>query len=193
MVGWHHQLNGHEFEQAPGVGDGQRSLACCSPCGRKESDTTEQLSWTELCLSLHWEERLFEDIVRRQFSAVQKESSHQEPISQHLDLELAAPRTVRNKFLFLSHPVYAVLSWQPELLHDAPEFHAVWFFPEAEPKFRAWRTELWVGGRSCKYHSHPTILQNSFCRVNLGPSSHICIDKVTWIAYSPNFGGEKSL
>ena len=41
MVGWHHQLNGHEFEQVPGVGDGQRSLACYSPWGRKESDTTE--------------------------------------------------------------------------------------------------------------------------------------------------------
>ena len=44
MVGWHHQLNGHEFEQALGVGDGQGSLACCSPWGRKESDTTEQLN-----------------------------------------------------------------------------------------------------------------------------------------------------
>ena len=46
MVGWHHWLNGREFEQAPGVGDGQGSLACCSPWGRKESDTTEQLNWT---------------------------------------------------------------------------------------------------------------------------------------------------
>ena len=44
MVGWHHQLNGHEFEQALGVGDGQGSLACCSPRGHKESDTTEQLN-----------------------------------------------------------------------------------------------------------------------------------------------------
>ena len=41
MVGWHHPLNGHAFEQAPGVGDGQGGLACCSPWGRKESDTTE--------------------------------------------------------------------------------------------------------------------------------------------------------
>ena len=43
MVGWHHQLNGHEFEQAPGDGEGQGSLACCSPWGHKESDTAEQL------------------------------------------------------------------------------------------------------------------------------------------------------
>ena len=44
MVGWHQQLNGHEFEQAPGVADGQGSLVCCSPWGRKESDTTERLN-----------------------------------------------------------------------------------------------------------------------------------------------------
>ena len=42
MVGWHHRLNGHEFAQAPGVGDGQGSQACCSPWSRKESDMTEQ-------------------------------------------------------------------------------------------------------------------------------------------------------
>ena len=41
MVGWHHQLSGHEFEQALGGGDGQGSLECCSPWGHKESDTTE--------------------------------------------------------------------------------------------------------------------------------------------------------
>ena len=44
MVGWHHQLNGHEFEQTPGDGGGQGSLACCSPWGPKESDTTELLN-----------------------------------------------------------------------------------------------------------------------------------------------------
>ena len=44
MVGWHHLLDEHEFEQALGVGDGQGSLACCSPWGRKELDTTERLN-----------------------------------------------------------------------------------------------------------------------------------------------------
>ena len=44
MVGWHHQLAGHEFEQAPGVGDGQGSPAHCSPWGRKELDMTEPLN-----------------------------------------------------------------------------------------------------------------------------------------------------
>ena len=47
-VGWHHQLNGHEFEQAPGVGNGQESLECCSPRGHEELDMTEQLNLTEL-------------------------------------------------------------------------------------------------------------------------------------------------
>ena len=44
MVGWHHQLDGHEFEQAPGVGDGQGSLACYSTLGHKQSDMTEGLN-----------------------------------------------------------------------------------------------------------------------------------------------------
>ena len=47
MVGRHHQLDGHEFEQAPGVGDGLGSLVCYSPYGGKELDTTEWLNWTE--------------------------------------------------------------------------------------------------------------------------------------------------
>ena len=44
MVEWHHRLNGREFEQAPENAEGQGSLVCCSPCGCKESDTTEQLN-----------------------------------------------------------------------------------------------------------------------------------------------------
>ena len=44
LIGWHHGLNGHEFEQAPGVGNRQGSLGCCGPWGHKESDTTEQLN-----------------------------------------------------------------------------------------------------------------------------------------------------
>ena len=47
MVGRHHWPDGHEFEQALGVGDGQGGLACCSPWGCKESDTTERLNWIE--------------------------------------------------------------------------------------------------------------------------------------------------
>ena len=47
VVGWHHWLDGHEFEWTPGVGDGQGGLACCSSWLRKESNTTERLNWTE--------------------------------------------------------------------------------------------------------------------------------------------------
>ena len=54
MVGWHHQLNGYEFEQALRLGYRQESLACCSPWGCKESNTTEWLNWAEL---LHWYKR----------------------------------------------------------------------------------------------------------------------------------------
>ena len=52
MAGWHHRLNGHEFEWTLGVGDGQGGLVCCSPWGCKESDTTEQLNWTQLINTL---------------------------------------------------------------------------------------------------------------------------------------------
>jgi len=51
MVGWHHQLNGHESESTPGVGDGQGGLGCCSPWDRKELDTTEQLNSTPIRLN----------------------------------------------------------------------------------------------------------------------------------------------
>ena len=48
MAGWHHRLDGHEFGWTLGVGNGQDGLACCGSWGRKKSDTTEQLNWTEL-------------------------------------------------------------------------------------------------------------------------------------------------
>ena len=52
MVGWHHWLNGHGFGWTPGVGDGQGGLVCCSSWGRKESDMTEQLNWTEVYIAV---------------------------------------------------------------------------------------------------------------------------------------------
>ena len=58
-----HCFDGHEFEHALGDGDGQGSLACCSPCGHKESDTTERLNWTDynehiMWLKVHWKSNL---------------------------------------------------------------------------------------------------------------------------------------
>ena len=52
MVGWHHRLDGHEFEHVPGVGDGQGSLACCSPWSHKELETAEQMNRSEYFLLL---------------------------------------------------------------------------------------------------------------------------------------------
>ena len=54
IIGWHHRLNGHEFDQAPGVGDGQGSLACCSPWGHKESDMTEKLTLSLFTSFVKW-------------------------------------------------------------------------------------------------------------------------------------------
>ena len=61
MAGWHHWLDGHEFDQAPGVGAGQGGLACCDSWGRKESDMTERLIWSDWlfwcpigCLHIRW-------------------------------------------------------------------------------------------------------------------------------------------
>ena len=70
MVGWHHQLYGHEFESAPWVGHGQGSLACCSPWGHKESDMTEQLNWIELKYVVRRERKrqIIERIKESEFS-----------------------------------------------------------------------------------------------------------------------------
>ena len=53
MAGWHHWLDGREFEWTPGVGDGHGGLACCSSWGRKEPDMIERLSWTELSFDIN--------------------------------------------------------------------------------------------------------------------------------------------
>ena len=62
MAGWHHGLDGRESEWTPGAGDGQGGLACCDSWGCKESDTSEQLNWTELnwTLTITWNDSLFE-------------------------------------------------------------------------------------------------------------------------------------
>ena len=57
MVGWYHRLDGREFEQAPGDGDGQGSLECCRPRGHKESDRTEQLNNNQE--ESHYQQQLF--------------------------------------------------------------------------------------------------------------------------------------
>ena len=73
MAGWHHQLDGHEFEWTLGLGDGQGGLACCNSWSSKESDMTEQLNWTELFLpflkkALQGKKDYFKDLAKRLLS-----------------------------------------------------------------------------------------------------------------------------
>ena len=65
MAGWHHQLDGREFEWTAGDGDGQGGLECCDSWGHKESDTTERLNWTELMLG---ERNQIQNIIYRMMS-----------------------------------------------------------------------------------------------------------------------------
>ena len=81
MVGWHHQLNGHEFGQVPGVGDGQGSLACCSPWGHKESDTTEQLSTQHTAWCSEPKSRSVELLTRVQLFVTPRTIACQAPLS----------------------------------------------------------------------------------------------------------------
>ena len=68
MAGWHHRLDGHEFQWTPGIGDGQGGLACCNSWGRKESDmTATELSWTET----YWVYTQFDRILRREIKVKQ--------------------------------------------------------------------------------------------------------------------------
>ena len=65
MIVWHHRLDGHEFEQTPGVGDGQGGLACCNSWGHKELDMTEWLNWTELSGFVNSRKQLFPSRYRK--------------------------------------------------------------------------------------------------------------------------------
>jgi len=63
MFGWHHQFNGHEFEQVPGDGEGQGSLACCSPWGCKESDMTERLNNNKVSMNFIMEKKSWKELT----------------------------------------------------------------------------------------------------------------------------------
>ena len=103
MVGWHDWLNGHEFESAPGVGDGQGSLACYSLWGRKELDMTEQLNWTELNQKCgHKQSKAHIDYVRTQWrwlSVSQGKDPQMKPKLQHLISDFQPPELRENEFL----------------------------------------------------------------------------------------------
>ena len=87
MVGWHHLLDGHEFEQAPGVGDGPGGLVCCSPWGHKELDMTEQLNnnikkWDQ-------EEAILLNVKTGGQSFASDEGKKQKPTTKNCGQELA--------------------------------------------------------------------------------------------------------
>ena len=87
-VGQHHWLNGHGFGWTPGVGDGQGGLACCGSWGRKESDMTERLNWTEVILVLRW--RLWERSYQLIFHEVGSSLVVQSPGLKSPTLEVQA-------------------------------------------------------------------------------------------------------
>ena len=80
MAGWHYQLNGHEFQQAPGVGNGQGSLACCSLWGRQESDMTEWLNWLILFYGLSLVAQTIKNLPAKHETHI--ESLGQEPLER---------------------------------------------------------------------------------------------------------------
>ena len=79
IFGWHHRLNGHQFEQTPGNGEGQRSLVCCNPRGHKESDKTSD--WTTTTTEGEGTEKgpkkMFEEIIAKKFPNMEKEIVNQ--------------------------------------------------------------------------------------------------------------------
>ena len=98
--GWNHWLNGHEFEQAPGVGDGQGSLACCSPWGCKESDMTVWLNWIEL---KDWRELLLQTFCKK-------------AIPSHQPLPLDAKNSLLDKWKAYNFSFsFLLLAWDPAL------------------------------------------------------------------------------
>ena len=101
MVGWHHWLDGHEFEQALGVGDGQGGLVCCSPWGCKELDMTERLNWTELDQLFSVDPRLWLELKIPYSLAYQNSSPQRMHASMQLSI-LPSKISMKQMLIFLS-------------------------------------------------------------------------------------------
>ena len=106
MVGWHYWLDGHEFEQAPGAGDEQGSLGCCSPWGHKESDITKWLTWTEQFLRVQFSVKCihtFLQPISRIFPVLQNWNSvPNKPSSPSLSLQSLATNILLSVFINLT-------------------------------------------------------------------------------------------
>ena len=148
MVGWHHRLDGAEFEQAPG--DRQGGLACCSPWGRREWDTTEWLNWELSNSSSHM------GTERRCWLGLERGPSWENDCTSILLLNLTAFRTVSSKFLLCNQTARILLyqsEWTVSLVHTITELtdskglqSARWrprkVIVEFQSKFEGLRTNL---------------------------------------------------
>ena len=125
MVGWHHQLDGHEFEQAPGVGDGQGSLLCCSPWGsqRVGHNWVAELNWTTL----------IRNKAKEKWGGWRDESSCGEKITGHQFWETRKPKLNTELFeqTLPGIPVYSGLSSKGQEIYK-----------EIPPRF--WSRKIWV-------------------------------------------------
>ena len=135
MAGWHHRLNGHEFEWTPGIGDGQGGLACCDSWGHKESDTTERLNWTELnwkelmenqCRLLITFHKLIASLGRNSYSKLHVVSFVQSLYTDHLwfirHIKLFVKKWIN---VYCAQPFYGMSFLKPETLFVSVSFVAV--------------------------------------------------------------------
>ena len=119
MVGWHHWLNGHEFEQALRVGDGQGSLVCCSPWSHKKWDMTEHLNWTEPFLLLlfffFWQHHEAYGIlvprpeIQPTSPALKAQSLNHRATREALPLAVSWWSHFHSQYLFSFHPLKSIL------------------------------------------------------------------------------------
>ena len=127
MIGWHHQLNGHEFEQAPEIGDGQGGMACCNPWGCKESDSTEPPNW------LYWSQQLLKKTLLLFWPNTQASDQKKKKKKKKKGmLDRVVHSTKWGSLLHVSHsaysfvisslssPFFKLLNWKQNFLQSPP-------------------------------------------------------------------------
>ena len=147
MVGWHHWLDGHEFEQTPGDREGQGSLVCCSPWGHEESDMTEWItterkayvSLGALCNKVHSKHAFINLETRHpQINELIEELPHLKSPTFTIKLKISDTIDLSKKFMFfplnvqkthLAKPIFASIAFDSPL----PSFGAHWSGTEQKP------------------------------------------------------------
>ena len=181
MVGWHHWLDGHEFEQAPGVGDWQRGLACYSPWGCQESDTTERLNWTERApLPLLPCDDTLEKISICELGSGPSPSTGS---ACTFVLELSASRTVTKAFLLFKRQTPRYFYSSPNVLRyrQFQDFHETTVFLKAIFEFHTVigkRISCWL---KISIFSHFVNYKNGHCHI---PKQHHYLFKSDKIDFS---------